>query len=131
MSTNLRQKRHFKNIFLSFIFLIAVIGITLFFLIIFFISGKPLFISPVGKMGTDLASVKKTLKNNDILFSEVILSDYSYIVNIQNNGQVRLSQVKDIGKQVTSLQRILRELTIEGRSFKSIDFRFAEPVIVF
>ena len=131
MHVNPRQKRRFRSKFLTCIFLLLVAGVVIFFLNLFFISGKPLFISPVGKENTDLSSIKKILKNNNILFSDVVLSDYSYVINLQNNGQVRFSQDKDIAQQVASLQRILRELTIEGKPFKSIDFRFAEPVIIF
>ena len=82
-------------------------------------------------MSTDLSSVKKILKDNNISFSEVTLSDDSYLVDISDNGQIKLSQDKDINKQISSLQRILAALTIEGKPFKSIDFRFEEPIISF
>ena len=131
MSTNPRQRRHLKKNFAAFVLILGILGISVFFLNLFFASRRALFISPMGKAGMDVFLIKKILKDNGILFSEVTLSDYSYLVNIQNNGQVRLSQDKDIKKQVSSLQRILRELTIEGKPFKSLDFRFAEPVIVF
>jgi len=85
----------------------------------------------MGKANTDLTSVEKILKKNNISFSKVALSNNSYLVDIQNNGQVRFSQNKDINKQIASLQRILIQLTIEGKSFKSIDFRFSEPIISF
>jgi hypothetical protein len=57
--------------------------------------------------------------------------DSSYSVNIPNNGQVILSGDKDINSQIASLQRILIQLTIEGKTFKNIDFRFSEPTISF
>jgi hypothetical protein len=110
---------------------LGILGCAAFVLHTFFISTEPLFISPIGKANTDLIRVEKILKDNKILFSKVTLSDYSYLVDIQNNGQVRLSQDKDINKQIASLQRILIQLTIEGKSFKSIDFRFSEPIISF
>jgi hypothetical protein len=131
MSINPRQKRRFKSKLLTCIFLLIIFGTIVFFLNLFFISRKQLFISPVSKSNNDLSFVKKILKDNDVQFTEVILSDYSYLVSIQNNGQVRLSQDKDVIKQVASLQKILGELTIEGKAFKSVDLRFAEPVIVF
>lgn len=86
----------------------------------------------MGKNNIDAENVQKVLKDNNILVSRVlVLSDLSYEVTIPNNGQVRLSSQKNINKQITSLQRILRELTIEGKQFKSIDFRFDEPIISF
>lgn len=84
----------------------------------------------MGASNSDRAKVEKILKDKNILFSQVfVLSDSSYMVNIPNNGQVRLSSQKNIDNQISSLQRILRELTIEGKPFKSIDFRFEEPIV--
>jgi hypothetical protein len=131
MSINPRKLKYFKRKFAAYILLLGVLGISAFFLNTFLVSRKPLFISPISKIKIDLASVEKILKDNNILFSQVSLSDYSYLINIQNNGQVRLSHDKDINKQISSLQKILRELTIEGKPFKSIDFRFSEPIISF
>lgn len=86
----------------------------------------------MGKNNIDTKKVEKILKDNNILVSRVlVLSDLSYEVTVLNNGQVKLSSKKDINRQIASLQRILRELTIEGKSFKSIDFRFEEPIISF
>jgi len=42
-----------------------------------------------------------------------------------------ISSKKNIDEQISSLQRILRELTIDDRPFKSIDFRFEKPVVEF
>lgn len=94
-------------------------------------SGKPLFLSPIGENNNDTKKIEKILKNNNISFSQVSLADSYYEIIISNNGQVKISLKKDIDKQITSLQRILRELTIEGKSFKSIDFRFEEPIVSF
>lgn len=86
----------------------------------------------MGKNNIDVKKVEKILKDKNILFSSiVVLSDSSYLITIPNNGQVRLTPKKDIEKQVSSLQRILLQLTIEGKPFKSIDFRFEEPIISF
>lgn len=131
MSMNPRRQRHLRKKIVAYILLIGILSIAVFFLDIFFYSKKPLFISPIGRISTDLDFVKKNLKDKDILFSDVALSDYSYLISIPNNGQIRLSLGKDVGEQLSSLQRILKELTIEGKSFKSIDFRFSEPIISF
>ena len=131
MSTNLRRKRNFKKKFVAYILFLGILGCAAFVLHTYLASTKPLFISPIGKLNTDLTTVKNILKKNNIVFSKVILSDYSYLVDIQNNGQVKLSQNKDINRQIASLQRILIQLTIEGKLFKSIDFRFSEPIIFF
>lgn len=91
-----------------------------------------MFISPLSKANTpDLVSVEKILKDKNISYTEVTSSNNSYLVSIQDNGQVILSQEKDISSQIASLQRILLQLTIEGKPFKGIDFRFLEPTISF
>jgi len=131
MSINPRRQKHFKGKFAAYILLIGILAASLFFLHAFFVSKRPLFISPIVKSNTDKTLVEKILKDKKILFSKVTASDYSYLVEIQNNGQVKLSQNKDIKQQISSLQRILIQLTIEGKPFKSIDFRFSEPIIVF
>lgn len=113
------------------IFLLILFGFLGYFLYSTFIA-KNTFISPLGKSSMDTADVRKILKKKNIIFSEVVvLSDLSYGVGIPNNGQVRISSQKDINEQASSLQRILNELTIEGKQFKSIDFRFNEPIISF
>jgi hypothetical protein len=112
-------------------FLVAVLGLALFLLNFFIALRNPLFVSPIGKINTNGVLVGKLLKDNRIQFSAIIQESNYYLINIQNNGQVKISQDKDIVEQITSLQRILRELTIEGKPFKSIDFRFSEPIISF
>jgi hypothetical protein len=130
MSTNPREKRSFKKKITAYTVLLAVFVI--FFLIYLFFSKERTLISPLGKSNTDISRVEEALRRERILFSQVlILSDSSYSISIPNNGQVRLSSQKSIDEQIPSLQRILRELTIEGKPFKSIDFRFEEPIISF
>jgi hypothetical protein len=129
MSLNLRHKRHYRKKIASYILLVGIFAVALYFLNIFFISTRPPFVSPIGK-GTDQSTVEKILKEKRIAFENVVFSDY-FLVTIGRDKQVRLSPDKDIYGQVASLQKILRELTIEGKSFKSIDFRFSEPIISF
>jgi len=131
MYINPRQKRSLKEKIFVYFILLAMLAAIWFLLDKFVLSRKPSFISPLGESTMDLNTVRKDLKDQNIPFSSVAISDYSYLVNIQNNGQVILSQNKDIEKQIASLQRILIQLTIEGKTFKSVDFRFVEPTISF
>lgn len=131
MFINQRKRKYFRKKTAAYVLLLGILLACAFFLNLFFNSRKPLFISPLGKMNADRSYVEKILKKNNILFSRISLSENFYLVMIQNNGQVRLSQNKDIDKQIASLQRIMRELTIEGKTFKSIDFRFESPIISF
>jgi hypothetical protein len=131
MSTNPRTRRHLRRKITAYIVLVAALGLTIFLLNFFVALRNPIFVSPIGKINTNGALVEKLLKDNKIRFSTIIRQSNYYSVNIQNNGQVKISQDKNIVEQITSLQRILRELTIEGKPFKSIDFRFSEPIISF
>ena len=127
-----REKNSLKKKLTVYISLLIILGLLVVFINLFLQSKNSSYISPLGKSNIDRSRVEKILKDNNILFSQVlILADSSYGVNISNNGQVKLSSQKDIKKQITSLQRILRELTIEGKPFKNIDFRFEEPIISF
>ena len=130
MPINPRRQRHFKKV-LTFIILFLALGMCLIFLNLLISLRKPLYLSPLGKTNADTVSLEKLLKKSSIPFTEVILSGNFYSISLQNSGKVRISQDKDFTRQVTSLQRILRELTIEGKSFKVIDFRFSEPTISF
>jgi len=131
MSINPRSQRHLKGKITAYIFLVAVLALVVFLLNFLVALRNPLFVSPIGKINTNGALVEKLLINSKIQFSAIIQESNYYLINIQNNGQVKISQDKNIVEQITSLQRILRELTIEGKPFKSIDFRFSEPIISF
>jgi len=132
MFTKPRRQRNLKRKILVCILLLGALGLVAFCLNTFLLFGKPLFISPLSKANTpDLVSVEKILKDKNISYTEVTSSNNSYLVSIQDNGQVILSQEKDISSQIASLQRILLQLTIEGKPFKGIDFRFLEPTISF
>jgi hypothetical protein len=126
-----KRRRNFKRKIVSYIFLLIILGFFAFCLNTFFISTKETFISPLSKPGINLVSVEKVLKDSNIVFSTVTALDSFYLINIPNNGQVILSGDKDINSQIASLQRILIQLTIEGKTFKNIDFRFSEPTISF
>lgn len=131
MSIKPRNRRPLRKKLLAYVFLLILFIVLGFCINLFFISKNSQFISPLGKNNLDSINLEKILREKGILFSTVIISGSSYTINIPNNGQVKFSQEKDIAKQVSSLQRILKELTIEGKPFKSIDFRFNEPIIIF
>lgn len=130
MSIKLRQEKNLKKKLIVYIFLLVLLGIIGFFINSIFFSQNA-FISPIGKNNIDRSKVEKLLKINNISFVQVLVLADSYLIKTSNNGQITLSSQKDIGKQISSLQRILKQLTIEGKPFKSIDFRFLEPIVSF
>ena len=132
MLQNPRARKSFKAKIIAYILLLTILVFFIFLINSLFLLQKPLFINPMGEDNISAKQVERLFREKNILFSHVlVLSDSSYSVSIPNNGLVRLSSQKNINKQMSSLQRILRELTIEGKQFKIIDFRFEEPIISF
>lgn len=46
-----------------------------------------------------------------------------------NNKQIYISTTKNIPQEIASLQLIIRQLTMEGKEFHRLDFRYDRPVI--
>lgn len=126
-----------------FFFLYALV----FFLFLFFLPKVLKFYfntnQVLSPLGSDIVSVSnsksdkfyndliKSLKSKHITFISVSkLSDSSYKVILTNNKEVIFEGRLKVDKQVSSLQLIQNRLTIEGKDFKKLDFRFSNPVIV-
>lgn len=56
-------------------------------------------------------------------------SDSAIIVLLKDNGEVYLSEDNYV-EELPSLQRIISQLTMEGKRFKRLDLRFERPIIV-
>ncbi|MGH7245663.1 MAG: hypothetical protein ACREGI_01870 [Candidatus Levyibacteriota bacterium] len=50
---------------------------------------------------------------------------------LSNNQEAILTTKKDLEMQIASLQLTISRLTIEGKTFRRIDFRFDRPVVSF
>jgi cell division septal protein FtsQ len=64
-------------------------------------------------------------KNVSIATGEAIL------ITLKDGQEVIFSEKKQLAEQMASLQLIVNRLTIEGRKFIRIDFRFNSPVVSF
>ncbi|CAN5125565.1 hypothetical protein BH09PAT1_BH09PAT1_2640 [soil metagenome] len=101
---------------------------------------EPTFISPLPflrslGLANDQDGDKKTietfLKQNTISYKNVTVSGKStYIIITDGGGTAYLTNTKDISVQLSSLQRILSRLTMEGKKFSRLDLRYDKPVIV-
>ncbi|HEV2340108.1 MAG TPA: hypothetical protein VGT05_05155 [Patescibacteria group bacterium] len=70
------------------------------------------------------------LQNAHIVYQNVtVTTDNSVTISLQNNETVILSLNKNIDQQIASLQLTIANLTIEGKQFKRLDFRFDKPVL--
>lgn len=128
------------------ILIIGVIFFIIFFLISLLIISKNALpkkiISPIPQnvlsnntlnVLSEEESLKKLsliLKRNNISFSS--LSEYdknSFAVKLKSGEEIIFSSQKNLEYQTSSLQVILSRLTIEGKRFSRLDFRFEKPVI--
>lgn len=110
----------------------ALVLYTAFVLANKYIFKKPI-LSPLPKnyksQGQD---IRNLLEKERVKFLEIsIATDSSYMVSLDGGGQVIISPRKNIEEQVRSLQIVLSRLTIEGKRFRSLDFRFDKPVVSF
>lgn len=132
------------------LFIAPFIFVFLFFLFIFYalklyfplVAKKPAFVSPISfsikeKMGilsgkTSNKELENLLSQKNITFSSIsVLSDSSYLVKVTDEEEIIFSATKPMESQVSSLQLILSRLTIEGKRFARLDFRFDKPVVTF
>lgn len=76
--------------------------------------------------------VRQALDKNSIEYTSVQpAQNNNTLVTLPSNQEIILSNQKDIEQQIASLQLIERQLTIEGKRFHRIDFRYDNPVITF
>ena len=124
----IRKRKKLVKILLAFFILIGFYLILISYLSH---STKTVVINPLSLKNTkqfDKLSQILTAKNIAFLRIEQE-SDLSYKISIKDNGVVFISDKKDLSGQIDSLQLILNRLTIEGKRFKILDFRFDKPVI--
>lgn len=105
----------------------------------FLILNNTSYISPIPKM---LLSASKSgssnLKNNiemllkaqNISYQSVNLEKNAYVVTLKNDEKIFLDTKKSLDSQISSLQLLISRLTIEGKHFKTLDFRYNKPVIM-
>lgn len=137
-----RRKRRFFLHLRWGILIVLAIGILVFIFVSFlFIFRKSSLLSPVTSLyfkdigvvdgGQKVLVVRNLLQDNSVIFVDVFYQN-GVIYLIPEKGQVvLLSPDKDLAVQIASLQRITSQLTIEGKHFTRLDFRFDKPVIVF
>lgn len=90
-----------------------------------------LFESPLAiKRKSTLDEIKTSLHTRAIDVTSITATSGAFLIVLHGGEEVLFSANKDISSQASSLQSIVSRLTIEGRGFKTIDFRFDKPIIV-
>lgn len=94
---------------------------------------SPLPVAASGKKAYSAISQVENLCNKCHLFCTNITMDGGSAVSlfVGTNEQVIVSLEKDLPTQIASLQLTIAHLTIEGKQFKQLDFRFDKPVLTF
>jgi len=121
-----------KIFFIALAGMFVLLGIVYLIFFMFF-PKKKLFISPLAlQKNTNYSQIDEMLQKSGIAYTSVErVNDVSYNVNLRDGGQVIIAQNKSIQNQISSLQLILSRLTIEGKRFKSLDFRYDKPIVLF
>ncbi|MDP3988472.1 MAG: hypothetical protein Q8P80_05015 [Candidatus Levybacteria bacterium] len=132
------KKRKLKKNLLSTFFVFVFLSVCVVFLSYYSQSKKSPFVSPIAwrennsSVNNRVKKIEDLLKKNNITFSSVSqASDSSYIIIFSQGEEVVLDSKKPLENQISSLQLMLSRLTIEGKRFARLDFRFEKPVISF
>lgn len=77
-----------------------------------------------------LSEIETLCQNEKVPCANIVVhTDTTATFTVDGNGEVILSLEKDIATQIASLQLTIANLTIEGKRFSRLDFRFDKPVI--
>lgn len=131
MRRSLRKNKNGKKRGIIFIVIALLLTTSAFLLYSMFWKETQTFISPIASGNKNVSkTLEKLLLSSEIEFSSVTFrSPSSYLVKLKEDGEAILSLDKDFKEQITSLQAVMKQLTIEGKRVIRIDFRFDKPVI--
>lgn len=104
----------------------------------FFVSQGAKILSPVvlgqqtQSSDAQIGQIKDFCQQNHINCQSVEQTDNKTIqITLDNNARVFFSTEKDLSSQLASLQEVITQLTIKGKQFKKLDFRFDNVVVSF
>lgn len=77
-------------------------------------------------------NLKKLLSKYEISYDQIYTTkEGDFLIKLHPEGEVLLSQNGALEQNISSLQLVLARITMEGKQFSRLDFRFEKPVIVF
>lgn len=96
-----------------------------------FLTHDPIFLSPLSQNQDSLMSrLTSDLKDKGIEYQEIVTNDdLTVTVKLKDNQEVIIDTKKSLSGQLSSLQLIVSQLKIEGKTFRRLDFRYQKPVI--
>jgi hypothetical protein len=130
INTKRKQKKIFKKI--------KIISLLASFFVLFaiadliyqnFVKEKKLFLDPRSEKFSS-SQIEESLSKKNVVYKNIEEGSSYYVLELNKGEIVILSKNKSIDQQLSSLQLIQNRLKIEGKEFKSLDMRYAQPVIV-
>lgn len=113
-----------------------------FFIMLFYISyQRQQLIRPIPATTFGNNAISNTLEASDVIREKLAkdhiplkdiqeASDSAFLVTLEDDSLVVMTDKKNIDEQVSSLQVIYDRLTMEGKRFKRLDLRFDRPILV-
>lgn len=132
------QKRKTRNFLRKISISLILFGLTFvscFSLFWYSTSHQTLLISPLGTkdsgntQNTLIVQVQDFCWQQKLSCIQITPQDGSILITLSNSAQIILSTQKSITQQLSSLQLTINQLTIEGKQFKKLDFRFDKIVV--
>lgn len=134
------QKQLTKKKILLLSLLSGGVGIAFILVGIFVLKHEPTFISPLpflrslgftNDQDIEKKQIESFLRDHSIDYKDVgHFGKTTYVISTKDGGSAYLTKNKDLSDQLSSLQRILSRLTMEGKKFSRLDLRYDKPVIV-
>ncbi|MEK9176134.1 MAG: hypothetical protein AAB520_01680 [Patescibacteria group bacterium] len=127
-----KKERARKRFGLALLFIgLIFVSISIFY--IAFLEKPGPITSPLSKdQVSGTAKINKILKEKNISYKDISTSkDLYYVIKLSDKEEVIIDPKKNIEEQLSSLQFILSQLKIEGKTFKRLDFRYQKPIISF
>ena len=119
------------------------IGLLLIILGLFFLSISALLLNVLSKDRQFLSPLAGNQKSVDLRLEDELRKreikylsfqtneDLTLTIKLDGNGDVIIDTRKEISNQLSSLQLILGQLKIEGKTFSRLDFRYDKPFIAY
>ena len=141
MLTNKRKQRDRKQFFskLGIVAVLFVLGVGAGYLVSLNLFAKSTYKSPLAQEvmaevthqdEEALELIRSVLVKEEKKPKSISRLRNTYKIILENNAEVVLSSQKDLKTQLSSLQFILRRLTMEDRRFTRLDLSFDKPIIV-
>ena len=131
--TKKQKKINFqKRLGVGIIFALLIITAMILFYLAF-LQKPPVFLNPLSRDQISTGTkIQKILKEKKISYKSISTSkDLTYKIVLEKDSEVIIDPKKNIEAQLSSLQLILKQLKIEGKAFRRLDFRYQKPIISF